>query len=542
MGRSSVVIDFIFTVSCGLMCCADSEQLNVWKQSLDQGSRQNAIFRYPMPAQTDQSVVGFGSNMFQNLIESRAPWRPDPALVRPSSQELPMQAQSQRTNYAPAPLHPSMPMPSQVNFGLIKPEQKVETFSQTQQGLQKPIPGPDLFPDVHDEVIMGPDFEPKVPEPANSVQVQCGEDSVQVQVKQDFLGNDQFIDPSDLTLGGCPFVGFDDHARIVAFESALQGCGSTLTMTEDSLVYSFVMVYSPSPLHNTPIVKTNEAMVALHCIYPRKHNVSSNSLHPTWIPYAAARAGDEYLHFSLKIMSDDWRYERPSNTFFLGDFINLEASVVRGNHVPLRVFVESCAATLGPSGEANSIYTFIENNGCMLDAKLTNSRSRFIPRTQEDKLQFQIEAFRFHQDSRGLIYITCHLKATTTSRPIDMTNKACSFVHETNGWTAASGDDQVCGCCETSCAMRKGRSLDTDDSTLEDEATIGPIVVQQLPMEKEPLLQIQESYQEPSKDAEYSIALVLLTVLLVAVGILCVVILGTLFCQRRQKLHALACE
>jgi len=121
MGRSSVVIDFIFTVSCGLMCCADSEQLNVWKQSLDQGSRQNAIFRYPMPAQTDQSVVGFGSNMFQNFIESRAPWRPDPALVRPSSQELPMQAQSQRTNYAPAPLHLSMPMPSQVNLGLIKP-------------------------------------------------------------------------------------------------------------------------------------------------------------------------------------------------------------------------------------------------------------------------------------------------------------------------------------------------------------------------------------------------------------------------------------
>ncbi|XP_056114655.1 zona pellucida sperm-binding protein 3-like [Rhinichthys klamathensis goyatoka] len=525
------------------MCCA--EQLNVWEQSLDQGSRQNAIFRYPMPAQvpaqTDQSAVGFGSNMFQNLIESRAPWRPDPALVRPSSQELPIQAQSQRTNYAPVPLHPSMR--SQVNFGLIKPEQTVETFSQTQQGLQKPVPGPDLFPDIHDEVVMGPDFEPKAPEPANSVQVQCGEVSVKVQVKQDFLGNNQFIDPSDLMLGGCPFVGFDDHARIVAFESALQGCGSTLTMTEDSLVYSFVLVYSPSPLPNTPIVKTNEAMVAIHCIYPRKHNVSSNSLHPTWIPFAASRAGDEYLHFSLKIMSDDWRYERPSNAFFLGDFINLEVSVVRGNHVPLRVFVESCAATLGPSGEANSVYTFIENSGCMLDAKLTNSRSRFMPRIQDDKLQFQIEAFRFKQDSRGSIYITCHLKATTTSSPIDMTNKACSFVHETNGWTAANGDDQVCGCCETSCAMRKARSLDTDDSTLEDEATIGPIFVQQLlPLEKEPLLQIQESYQEPTKDAEYSIELVLITVLVVSVGILCVFILGTLFCQRRQKLHALACE
>lgn len=77
---------------------------------------------------------------------------------------------------------------------------------------------------------MEPKFEPKVPLPANTVELQCGEVSVSVQVKQDFLGNNQFINSSDLTLGGCPSVGFDDHARTVAFESTLQGCGSTLTV------------------------------------------------------------------------------------------------------------------------------------------------------------------------------------------------------------------------------------------------------------------------------------------------------------------------
>uniref|UniRef100_A0A672LI41 ZP domain-containing protein n=1 Tax=Sinocyclocheilus grahami TaxID=75366 RepID=A0A672LI41_SINGR len=155
--------------------------------------------------------------------------------------------------------------------------------------------------------------------------------------------------------------------------------------------------------------------------------------------------------------SESW-YERSSNAYFLGDFINLEASVVRANHVPLRVFVESCAATLGPSGEA--LLTTILR--CMMDAKLTESRSRFMSRIQDDKLQFQIEAFRFEQDSSGMIYITCHLKATTTSSPTDTMNKACSFVKVTNSWTAVNGDNQVCGCCEISCVMRKGRSLDTD--------------------------------------------------------------------------------
>lgn len=224
MGRSSVVIDFIIIVSCGFLCCA--EQLNLWE---DQGPSQNAVFRQPMPVQRpDQSALGFAPNMFQNLIGPApvAPWRPAPAM----GQELPMQAQSQRTNYAPVPLQPSQPLRSQVNFGLTIPEQTVETFSQTQQEFQKPIPGPDLYPDLKDELVMGPEFVPKAPEPADTVEVHCGEDSVKVQVKQDFLGNNQLINPSDLTLGACPSVGFDDHAGIVAFESALQECGSTLTV------------------------------------------------------------------------------------------------------------------------------------------------------------------------------------------------------------------------------------------------------------------------------------------------------------------------
>ncbi|XP_051982310.1 zona pellucida sperm-binding protein 3-like [Xyrauchen texanus] len=434
--------------------------------------------------------------------------RPALAMVVPSSQEfvqMPGQVQSKRPNYAPIPLQPNKPL--QMSFGLRQPDQvrpgvpqRIEVSPQVQKGFQKPMSGPVLDPVFTDKVVMDPVFVPKVPVPANTVDTQCGEVSVKVHVQQDFLGNGQFINPSDLTLGGCPFVGFDDHARIIAFESELQGCGSTLEMTEDSLVYSFVLVYSPSPIPGTPIVKTNEAMVGIHCIYPRMHNVSSNALHPTWIPYAALRAGEEKFQFSLKLMTDDWLYERPSTTYFLGDYINIEASVLRANHVPLRVYVESCVATLGPSGNAVTVYTFIENNGCMIDAKLTGSRSKFMPRIQDDKLQFQIEAFKFQQDASGLIYITCHLKATTYV-PIDPTRKACSFLAETNSWVSAIGDDQMCDCCETSCAVRKARSLYTEDSALEDEATVGPIFVQGMPPIDKPLFQIRESSPISSKDA-----------------------------------------
>ncbi|XP_039546542.1 zona pellucida sperm-binding protein 3-like [Pimephales promelas] len=46
------------------------------------------------------------------------------------------------------------------------------------------------------------------------------------------------------------------------------------------------------------------------------------------------------------------------------------------------------------------------------------------------------------------IYITCILKATIASAPSDAQHKSCSFA---NRWFAADGNDQVCGCCDSTC-------------------------------------------------------------------------------------------
>lgn len=218
MGRISVVTDFILLASYTLLC--NSEPVNTGELSLG----QKAIFRHPMPVPVPAQSV---QASFQNL---RGP-APSQEFI-----QIPMEVQTQRTNYLypNVPLDPNRPLQGQVNFGLSKPaEQRYQSPSQTQQGFQKPMPGPVFQPVVRDQVVIQSEFEVKMPVPANTVEVYCGEDSVKVQAQQDFLGNHQFIDPSDLTLGGCPFVGFDDHARIVVFESALQGCGSTLMVDSD---------------------------------------------------------------------------------------------------------------------------------------------------------------------------------------------------------------------------------------------------------------------------------------------------------------------
>lgn len=56
-------------------------------------------------------------------------------------------------------------------------------------------------------------------------------------------------------------------------------------------------------------------------------------------------------------------FERPSNVFFLGDILNIQASVKQYNHVPLRIFVDNCVATAGTDVNSAPMYSFIENHG-----------------------------------------------------------------------------------------------------------------------------------------------------------------------------------
>ncbi|XP_052391743.1 zona pellucida sperm-binding protein 3 isoform X1 [Carassius gibelio] len=334
------------------------------------------------------------------------------------------------------------------------------------------------FPKVQEEPVQ-PDFnfELQQPRPSDSVAVQCWENRVHVEVKQDFFCNGQLLEPSLLSLGGCGVESVDATARVLIFHSALQECGSQLLVTENELVYTFTLDYRPATLQGTPILRSSGATVGIECHYPRRHNVS-NEVQPAWIPYASTQIAEDILVFSLKIMTDDWMFERPSAVFFLGDVLNIQASVKQYNHIPLRIFVDSCVATKGPDVKSAPKYSFIEHHGCLTDAKYTGSISKFLPRVHDDKLQFQLEAFRFQQESSGAIYITCLLKASAASVQVNENHKACSF--SADGWVSSDGRDEVCGCCDTSCGL-------TTDSVLsevpgfqwEARAQVGPLQVRE---------------------------------------------------------------
>ncbi|XP_008280136.1 zona pellucida sperm-binding protein 3-like [Stegastes partitus] len=394
------------------------------------------------------------------------------------------------------------------------------------------IQGPDLSVPAKKEPKALVKFEQRVPVPAQSVSVRCGEEKVTIEVKQNFLGNSQFIHPSDLTLGGCAAVNAAD--RVLQFQTELHDCGSVMTMTDEALIYTFFLMYSPTPIINTFILKTNPAEVIIQCHYQRRHYVSSNAVKPTWKPFALNVHAHQQLHFSLRLMTEDWQSPRPSTVYFLSDVMHIEASALQGHHVPLRVYVDSCVATVTPDPHSQPRYSFINNHGCLTDAKLTGAKSYFMPRSQEDKLHFQLKAFRFHEDDRNSLYITCHLKATTVSFPIDSQHKACSYLTEARRWVASGGDNKVCSCCETSCDERRHKRSLAADAALQWEATaaLGPILLEEDALQTElPPQPLTHEVTEAASDS----SIALLCVVGASMAVVLLGFTGAVICSRRQK-------
>uniref|UniRef100_A0A8C8E9M3 Zona pellucida sperm-binding protein 3 n=1 Tax=Otus sunia TaxID=257818 RepID=A0A8C8E9M3_9STRI len=302
--------------------------------------------------------------------------------------------------------------------------------------------------------------------PLHPVAVQCQEAQMVVTVHRDLFGTGRLVKVADLTLGSaaCLPVAQSVAEGTVTFVAGLHECGSTLQMTPDSLIYKTILSYKPTSSGNLVIVRTNAAVVPIECHYPRKSNVSSNAIQPTWAPFRSTLSAEERLMFSLRLMNDDWSTERISNGFQLGESLHLQADVASGDHVPLRLFVDDCVATLSPDRKSFPRYALIDLSGCLVDGRSDDTTSAFIsPRPRQETLQFMVDAFKFVGDDRNLIYITCHLKVSPADQAPDPLNKACSFNKASSLWAPVEGTGDICSCCETgNCPLYGGYSRRTN--------------------------------------------------------------------------------
>uniref|UniRef100_A0A8C8RKI2 Zona pellucida sperm-binding protein 3 n=1 Tax=Pelusios castaneus TaxID=367368 RepID=A0A8C8RKI2_9SAUR len=300
------------------------------------------------------------------------------------------------------------------------------------------------------------------------VMVQCEEAQLVITVHRDLFGMGRLVKAADLSLGpaACQYTALNAAENTVTFVAGLHECGSTLQVTPDSLVYTTSLSYNPSPASSPVILRTSPVVIPVECHYPRKDNVSSKAIKPTWVPFSSTLSAEEKLVFSLRLMNDDWSAERPSNGFQLGEVMHIQADVHTGNHVALRLFVDSCVATLTPDRDSFPHYAVVDFNGCLVDGRSDDATSAFIGlRPRQDMLQFVVDVFKFAGEASNLIYITCHLKVTAAEQAPDALNKACSFNKADNVWSPVEGTRDICSCCETgNCGLvGQSRRLSTLD-------------------------------------------------------------------------------
>uniref|UniRef100_A0A3Q0S1F4 Zona pellucida sperm-binding protein 3 n=1 Tax=Amphilophus citrinellus TaxID=61819 RepID=A0A3Q0S1F4_AMPCI len=307
------------------------------------------------------------------------------------------------------------------------------------------------FPEDPVDLVTKPPFKFELRQPvvADPVAVRCGESKIFVEVSQDLLGLGKLIKPEEITLGGCSATEIDDLSHVLVFESELHGCGSTLVLTESTFIYAFMLVYNPKEFGRNGITRSQSAVIGVECHY---QSASSHPEPPAWtFNKDTGKAGAQH-YFSLKLMTDDWRFERTSNKYASVDVINMEAAVLLQTQPPLRVLVDSCVATTEPNSASEPREALIKNNGCLGGQ---HTISRFMPQSQPDKLQLLVAAHSL--GLQGMVYISCLLKAISASTPVTIENKACSFYEGI--WRAVDGKDQFCTCCESTCGMRKIRDL-----------------------------------------------------------------------------------
>uniref|UniRef100_A0A8D2LEJ6 Zona pellucida sperm-binding protein 3 n=1 Tax=Varanus komodoensis TaxID=61221 RepID=A0A8D2LEJ6_VARKO len=287
---------------------------------------------------------------------------------------------------------------------------------------------------------------------AGAVAVTCEPHRMVVAVHRDLFGGGRLVAPADLALGRprCPPASVDAGATVVRFEAGLHECGSTVqVMTPTLLIYRTSLFYTPSLASGRVILRTSATEIPIECRYPRTDNVSSGALQPHWVPFQATAAAKARLGFSLRLMKDDWSAERTSALFQLGEALCVQAEVLGDAPLPLRLFVDHCAASLSPDASSGPQYAIVASSGCLVDGRQEGVSSTFLsPRPRPEALRFTIDAFRFAGDPRKVIYITCHLKAVPAEQAPDAGHKACSFDAERSGaspGTVLLGDGDVSG-------------------------------------------------------------------------------------------------
>ncbi|XP_043921601.1 zona pellucida sperm-binding protein 3-like isoform X2 [Protopterus annectens] len=308
---------------------------------------------------------------------------------------------------------------------------------------------------------------------SDSVSYNCSDQQILLSVLMDPFGNGILLDPSAIHLGSCSYSILEWSAKTISFEYPLTACGIVEVVSNKLITYTTVLEYRQSM--NLGFNSNPESMV-IQCTYPKLHDWTPN------FPSSGILEGTGSFEFSLNLMNEDFSAPATSKSLLLGSSVNIEAAVNGYNHQPMILFLDFCiAATDRDLQNTSENYTIIENHGCLVDGKESNSM--YMSRTDPAVIQLYLQAFKF-TDMDTEIYIHCQLLVWDPADLGDPAKKACSFNQATSSWYLLDNPlkSSLCNCCDGLCnpkgSLRRKQRSEEYNSGLVHDMVLGPLKIQ----------------------------------------------------------------
>ncbi|XP_062394643.1 zona pellucida sperm-binding protein 3-like [Sardina pilchardus] len=273
------------------------------------------------------------------------------------------------------------------------------------------------------------------------VEASCGSNMVGVRVNRGALGFN--AEPSMFRLGTCAatFV----TGEYVFFQYYLDECGSVSETVKGKLVYSNTLTYFPGPQRQ--VLRVVPLSVPIHCQYNRFHYSYKVGYVPEVNERIFLKSLKTRVTFNLTTLNAQWEHLDAGEKYVLGEMMYFEAST---QHLSKdqRVFVDSCHVTASQDSNSMPRLDVIRNFGCLVDSKMSGSRSQFYSR-DSNYLRFSIDSFLFPDVPTELLYLHC--SARLGSKDPTATAKSCTYNSQVKSWEELHGFNGVCSCCETKC-------------------------------------------------------------------------------------------
>ncbi|XP_023277786.1 zona pellucida sperm-binding protein 3-like [Seriola lalandi dorsalis] len=287
------------------------------------------------------------------------------------------------------------------------------------------------------------------------VEILCHVDRMYVRIRrQVFKTRDAY---KNLKLGTCPVnQGTKDHYYLLYLLKT--DCGFKRESKTDYLSIGNVLHYKPAGV----ILREMPFDVSLQCNFPRWFHSYKVGFHPKLQGGTVFKALQPKSNLILTAQDASGNEITGPKTYTLGQPMYFEAKQPdnTAHSGDQRLYINKCFMTANQDPNSSPKYTAIDNQGCMIDGKVT-VQSKFLSGASKMAQKFSVGALIFKDmvspsSSSQQLYMHCEIsKGKLTPTP---SSKACNYDPATKKWKELYGDDSVCTCCESTCPSAQPRA------------------------------------------------------------------------------------